>query len=185
MKKEKKSFVLILTFIGFCTSRKILKLYTDKLIISVCLSIIIAGFSGCKKEKEEAKEPQFEIYENHEISACSVNDPLCNLEWLTEFTEKNRELGSSNWNIKIELYANLDAHEEYIVISYIPSPGYRYGDEDSANDPHLNTRVYTCSGERLFINEDIGLFNDQEWDAFFGSEKNQLQETIWYRYRIN
>jgi hypothetical protein len=40
--------------------------------------IVLISFSGCEKESD--KEPQFEIYENHEISACGVDDPLQDID---------------------------------------------------------------------------------------------------------
>ena len=62
------------------------------------------------------KKPKFEIYENHEISACGIIDPLKNSQWLSEFIEKNME--STN-NITIYLYSNSETKEENIVIDIL------------------------------------------------------------------
>ena len=52
--------------------------------LSVLLFLfLIMGIEGC-----EDKEPQYEIYENHDISACGVEDPLENIEWLSEYCKK-------------------------------------------------------------------------------------------------
>lgn len=47
-------------------------------LLSVALFLfLIMGIGGC-----ENKEPQYEIYENHDVSACGVEDPLENIEWI-------------------------------------------------------------------------------------------------------
>ena len=45
------------------------------------------GMVSCEEKDSQA---QFEIYENHEITACAVKDPLKNYTWLSEFIEENR-----------------------------------------------------------------------------------------------
>jgi hypothetical protein len=49
----------------------------------LCIFFTLLLFMGCKKE------PEYEIYENHNISACGIEDPLKNIEWLTQFCNKN------------------------------------------------------------------------------------------------
>lgn len=66
------------------------------------------------------KKPKYEIYENHEISACGINDPMKNSQWISEFIEKNME--STN-NITIYLYSNSETKEENIVIDITPNGG--------------------------------------------------------------
>ena len=48
-----------------------------KTIIYIFFSLLLV--MGCKKE------PQYEIYENHDISSCGIEDPLKNIEWLTQY----------------------------------------------------------------------------------------------------
>ena len=93
-------------------------------IIPAFLLLIWAGFSGCEKKKEPEKGPQFEIYENHDISACGVDDPLRNLDWLAEFTAKYKNPISYedihndvylSYGCRIELYVNVETQEEHLV----------------------------------------------------------------------
>jgi len=128
---------------------------------------------GC--EKHDKYEEEWEVYENHEISACGIDDPLTNLDWLKEFTEKNRDpMTGTRSNISIELYGNIETQEEYIVIIYSlarPLP-------DGYARPRDTEQVYTCSGERV----ELGY---EEWNDFFGYyPKNESQGIIWYRKKI-
>jgi hypothetical protein len=140
------------------------------------LLFILAGIVAC-----EEKEPQYEIYENHEISACGVDDPLINLDWLDKFITENKE---STYNITIHLYNNTETLEDKIVI-FFDIDTYTNGKTILYPiDPYSSNQVYTCSGERLFV-DDSGEINSDEWDNFFYSGKNKSQGVIWYRRRIN
>ena len=133
----------------------------------------MVSLSGCKDN-----EPKYDIYENHNISACGVNDPLINLDWLAEFTANYT---SAAINLTICLYVNIETEEENIVMIY-----RRYTYEE--NGKLLETipypeQVYSCSGERLFT--DSSGEPTEEWGKFFYSGKNEPREIIWYRIRIN
>lgn len=147
-------------------------------IIPAFLLVLLAGLGGCENELE--KEPQFEIYENHDISACGTDDPLRNFDWLAEFTA-NYE--SDVINVTVYLYANVETSEEYIVMIH---RRYTYEEDGallSTIPPQYSDQVYSCSGERLFV--DSSGEATEGWDEFFYSEKNQSQGIIWYRARIN
>ena len=135
--------------------------------------------TACNKPEE----PKFDIYENHNISACGMEDPLRNLDWLSEFTTENRDIAHGNVSyIKVELYANVETMEEYIVIFHFPEGGGCSGCEPpNWCDWH---HIYFCSGERMFIDGE-GIVNFLDWNEFFYSGKNKSQGIIWYRNKIN
>ena len=132
----------------------------------VCFLFTLFILLGCDKE------PKFEIYENHEISACGIVDPLKNSEWLSDFIDKNME--STN-NITIYLYSNSETEEESIIIDITPNGG-EYSNV-SAN-PYFWKKVYSCSGVQLFTTESGGI-NNESWNNFFYSEQNTIKGIIW------
>ena len=134
----------------------------------VCFLFTLFILLGCDKE------PKFEIYENHEISACGIVDPLKNSEWLSDFIDKNME--STN-NITIYLYSNSETEEESIIIDITPNGG-EYSNV-SAN-PYFWKKVYSCSGVQLFTTESGGI-NNESWNNFFFSEQNTIKGIIWYK----
>ena len=154
---------------------------TKKSVLILPFLFLIIGIEACgDKEVFGDKEPQFEIYENHDISACGIDDPLRNLDWLAEFTAARNPACDSvyySWNIRIELYANIDTHEEYILIYFFPIRNLQCTEEycPEMPDPYFTEQVYRCSGERLV----------EEWHEFVYSGKNKSQGIIWYRNRIN
>ena len=89
--------------------------------------------AGCKD-----KEPKYEIYENHDISACGVEDPLRNIEWLAETYQElinSKDMSQSS----ISLYQVIDKDEYIFAISRPWS------------DEHYFTINYrNCSGEHVF-----------------------------------
>lgn len=145
---------------------------------SILLFLLITfGFTACKD-----KEPEFEIYENHGISACGIEDPLVNFDWLAEYTAKDNPqtpyFSSYSFNISIQLYLNNETQENYIVIIFDlikPLPdGYEPMDEYSLKE------IYSCTGERLFV-DSTGRIDQEAWNDFFYSGKNTSQGVIWSR----
>ena len=53
---------------------------------------------------EENNHPKvvYDIFENHDISACGVSDPLQNIEWLSEFCKRLKT--QDILSVHIELY---------------------------------------------------------------------------------
>ena len=153
---------------------------TKKTSLIVPLLFLIIGMGACDII------PRYEIYENHEISACGVVDPLRKLNWLAEFTTKlkrprfNNDSPYLDWDVRIELYSNIETQEEYIVMFLSPN---RQGECGMVYPPGLKP-VYSCSGELMFANSS-GLINREEWHDFFYSGKNKSQGIIWNRYKIN
>ena len=144
------------------------------LIITALLFVL--ALAGCEKK---AEAPQYEIYENHNISACGVNDPLRNLDWLAEFTANYKDKAI---NVTIYLYANIETKEENIVMIYRRYTYYEDGNFLETMDLYYANQVYSCSGERLFA--DSSEEHYEEWYDFFHSGKNESQGIIWYRSRI-
>lgn len=148
-----------------------------KLCSIMLFSFFIFGFTGCKD-----KEAEYEIYENHGISACGIEDPLVNFDWLAEYTAKDNPktpyFSSSSFNIYIQLYLNNETQENYIVIIFglvKPLPdGYVPMDEYSLKE------IYSCTGKRLFVDSN-GRVDQEAWNDFFYSGKNTSQGIIWSR----
>jgi len=155
---------------------------TKKAVLILSFLFLIIGMGSC-----EDKGTQYEIYENHEISACGVDDPLRNLDWLAEFTATKKEIAYS-YDIRIELYGNLETQEEHIVMFLSPYPRKNC----RPMNPFDLKQIYTCSGDRLFVealsseNPDEEWLNRQNgWNEFFYSEQNQSQGIIWYKKKVN
>jgi len=74
--------------------------------------------SGCDKSDKE--EQKYDIYENHDISACGINDPLQNIEWLREYCKNLRETKNFS-SVYIDLYKVTDT-DEYIFQIYYTLP---------------------------------------------------------------
>jgi len=136
--------------------------------LSLIILFIFAAF-GCID-----KQPQYETYNNQEITACGVKDPLTNYPWLSNFIEENKE---SVYNITIYLYTNIATSEDNIVIDISPNRGEH---SQVSIDIYFWRKIYTCAGEQLFIIESEGI--DREgWDNFFNSGNNTIKGIIWYR----
>lgn len=101
-----------------------------KMILMIPFLFLIMGMSAC-----EDNEPQYEIYENHEISACGVKDPLRNLEWLSE------EIKKHSYAKSLEIYVyeeNMTNDECIVIVLYTNYQG------------HV---VFSCDGNILFSGE--------------------------------
>ena len=88
---------------------------TNKIFLIVLFLFIAMGVTNCK----DKEEPQFEIYENHDISACGVDDPLRNIEWLREYCESLKKTQNFS-SAYIHLYKVIGTDENLfkIAISY-------------------------------------------------------------------
>jgi hypothetical protein len=62
--------------------------------------IVLFVVAGCDKT------PKYNIYENHDISACGVNDPLRNIEWLKEIISNRAQHSGIYMNIYQCTYNN-------------------------------------------------------------------------------
>jgi hypothetical protein len=63
----------------------------NKTLSAVLIAIgfpLLVFLGGCEEEK---MEPKYDIYENHDISVCGVDDPLRNMDWLKEYCDSIKE----------------------------------------------------------------------------------------------
>jgi hypothetical protein len=79
------------------------------MILMIPFLFLIMGMGAC-----EDNEPQYEIYENHDISACGVKDPLRNLEWL----KNNYENSKLSFLMKVYLLEDTISGENYFDFVY-------------------------------------------------------------------
>jgi hypothetical protein len=111
-----------------------------KLLSTTLFLFMIMGMAGCS-EKEPQEEPQYEIYENHDISACGVDNPLMNIEWLRDFCIKNDKA----FNTSIYIYKSKLSHDYYFQID-------EFSDFEPDRDPvqMAYSKLCSCTGEVLF-----------------------------------
>ena len=128
---------------------------TKKVFLIIPLLFLIIGMGGC-----EDNVPQYEIYENHEISACGVEDPLRNIEWLSEYCRKIIEQKEYS-NINIHLFKVIDK-DEYIFQTVYPSQIEHYFSNSYRN----------CSGYIIFHWESVNAPNPSYQD--FMEDKEYL-----------
>jgi len=102
--------------------------------------LFILNITGCDKKTEE---PQYDIYENHNISACEVNDPLQNIEWLEKYCANIKEKRNIE-SVYISLYKVIDK-EEYSFRIDVPSS------IDYAPNKYYSEFYYlNCNGDTIF-----------------------------------
>lgn len=101
-----------------------------KLLIYAYLLTLIT-ITGCDST-------EYEIYENHEISACEVVDPLNNFAWLSEFTNTHKSV----YNAEMQLLRDTISNNYYfdIYVATQKPNDYQYG----------NVVVYDCNGNEAF-----------------------------------
>ena len=56
-----------------------------KVISTLLVVCTVTVFTGCKRN--------YTVYENHDITACGVKDPLVNLPWLAELCKNSSKEG--------------------------------------------------------------------------------------------
>ena len=89
---------------------------TQFLKLTALLLILVSSIASCEDGKEGQK---YDIYENHDISACGVDDPLQNIEWLREYSKSLDVQDFSG--INIDLYKKIDT-DEHIFQIYLTYP---------------------------------------------------------------
>jgi len=120
--------------------------------VVVSLFVIIA----CKEQKDTIKQ-KYDIFENHDISACEANDPLQNIEWLREYC-KNIKEKKDILPVEVDLYKVIDK-DEYIFQISVPSPI-----EYAPNEYYSTLYFRNCYGDTVFRWETAtppgGLYSD-------------------------
>ena len=82
------------------------------LLMGLCAVVLLAV--GCDKESTG-----YDVYENHDISVCGIDDPLQNIEWLSEYCKILKEMQNFS-STYIYLYKVIGTDEPLFqtVISY-------------------------------------------------------------------
>ena len=83
------------------------------IIIIVSTLFVVLIMERCEKKGENSK---YDVYENHDISVCGVDDPLQNIEWLKTYCDdvKKEQTASS---VYIDLYKVIDTDENLFQIN--------------------------------------------------------------------
>jgi len=122
-----------------------------KRVFFILLAICLMGV-GCEKKIKEPQiqsgtlvdttKPKYDIFENHNILACEVNDPLRNMEWIRELCDSLKETQRFS-SVQINLYKVNGTDENLFQI------GTSYSNFDYS--PFLYTVVWkNCEGNLIF-----------------------------------
>ena len=71
---------------------------------------------GCVSVAKSKEEQKYEVFENHDISACGINDPLLKIEWLKEYCVNLLQTQYFS-SVYIYLYKVIDTGEHLFKIS--------------------------------------------------------------------
>ena len=126
-----------------------------KKVISTLLVICtVAVFTGCKRN--------YTVYENHDITACGVKDPLVNLPWLAEECEKAKKAKNGETTISL-LQDTVTKDNVFKLMYYYKNKGDIY-----------IIYGYNCSGKELY-RSGLGLTPpDSEIEEEFYKNKKHL-----------
>jgi len=118
---------------------------------------------GCKNE------PQYSRFENHNVPACGIADPLNNLPWLKTYCSEHY----NSYSTIVSIYKNNTSGENHIVI-------YTTTAWNPNIEPPTFYRnvVYSCEGAILFFEASEGTGSGAlAYDTFF--LENTLVAKIW------
>ena len=125
-----------------------------KVISTLLIVCAVAVFTGCKKN--------YTIYENHDITACGVKDPLVNLPWLAEECEKAKKAKNGETTISL-LQDTVTKDNVFQLMYYYKNKGDIY-----------IIYGYNCSGKELY-RSGLGLTPpDSEIEEEFYKNKKHL-----------
>ena len=99
-------------------------------LILITLGFVLVALIGCKKN--------YTIYENHDITACGVKDPLVNLPWLAEECEKAKKAKNGETTISL-LQDTVTKDNVFKLMYYYKNKGDIY-----------IIYGYNCSGKELY-----------------------------------
>lgn len=149
--------MVIRRFTSINIIHKPISMKTKTFFFAISLILIPIGTGSC-----EDKEPKYEIYKNHDISACGVEDPLLNIEWLANYCQ-NYISGKVVSEVYISLYKIIDK-DEYVFATSIPSQIEYYSSISYRN----------CLGDIIFEWETVNPPNPSFED--FMKDKEQVAE---------
>ena len=125
-----------------------------KVISTLLIVCAVTVFTGCKKN--------YTIYENHDITACGVKDPLVNLPWLAEECEKAKKAKNGETTISL-LQDTVTKDNVFKLMYYYKNKGDIY-----------IIYGYNCSGKELY-RSGLGLTPpDSEIEEEFYKNKKHL-----------
>ena len=127
----------------------------------ICSLFLLFFLMGCKNE------PQYSRFENHNVPACGIADPLNNLPWLKAYCSEHY----NSYSTTVSIYKNNTSGVNHIVILNTSA-------ENRDRDPSIIWRhlVYTCEGVGILFNYTEGTVSEG-WDTFF--LENTLVAKIW------
>lgn len=118
-----------------------------KMILFMMIVLFLLGGMGCEKEFK------YEIYENHEITACGVKDPLNSIEWLAKAEKDPKSL------ISIGLYKNIHSEENYFAFHWPNELGY------------TSSNYYDCNGKLVFGWNSVSSPGESSYEKFFSDKE--------------
>ncbi|MDR1197755.1 MAG: hypothetical protein LBK94_01910 [Prevotellaceae bacterium] len=147
----------------------------NTLKFSAILLLLAGSFFSCGKE-EKGQKP--EIYENHEISACNVDDTLVNIDWLKQFCEEHNK---SKFTIEIYLYNDINNINTVLTVT----KPFMYRSQEAQRVsayPYNQFVLKDCSGNvimqgEIFVDDENISPDTPDWAQFF--EINENIGLIW------
>ena len=134
-----------------------------KVISTLLIVCAVAVLTGCKKN--------YTIYENHDITACGVKDPLVNLPWLAEECEKAKKAKNGETTISL-LQDTVTKDNVFKLMYYYKNKGDIY-----------IIYGYNCSGKELY-RSGLGLTPpDSEIEEEFYKNKKHLGIIFTTKYK--
>ena len=134
-----------------------------KVISTLLVVCTVTVFTGCKRN--------YTVYENHDITACGVKDPLVNLPWLAEECEKAKKAKNGETTISL-LQDTVTKDNVFKLMYYYKNKGDIY-----------IIYGYNCSGKELY-RSGLGLTPpDSEIEEAFYKNKKHLGIIFTTKYK--
>ncbi|MDR1226614.1 MAG: hypothetical protein LBK47_06915 [Prevotellaceae bacterium] len=143
-----------------------------KLVSFAAMLLVLAGMIACGKENE------IEIYENHDISACTVDDPLVNIDWLKKFCTEHSK---SKFTIEIHIYISRNKVNTILIMTK-PFMDNFHAEQGVSVYPYNQFVLKNCLGDSVMSGEtsvDSENFFPEtpDWNQFF--DDNEDAGLIW------
>jgi hypothetical protein len=144
-----------------------------KILSFAAILLMLASAFTCRKEDENNQNLEFGIYENHEISACNVSDPLVNINWLKEFCKGH---GKSKFTIEIYLYSDRSSINTILTVTK-PFMDNSQEKQDVAVYLYNQFALKDCFGNVIMngetsVYDETFLPNTPDWTHFFDNNEN-------------
>ena len=134
-----------------------------KVISTLLVVCTVTVFTGCKRN--------YTVYENHDITACGVKDPLVNFPWLAEECEKAKKAKNGETTISL-LQDTVTKDNVFKLMYYYKNKGDIY-----------IIYGYNCSGKELY-RSGLGLTPpDSEIEEAFYKNKKHLGIIFTTKYK--